>query len=188
MNLPNPMRALFVPVAAIAFSLAACSSPSDNEASTATSDKSSGAAANGGLPQIQPADEPTRGGDGTPIELAALGEADLVGARLKGELGCSFAADAATPPILFAKGNVATQDPARGIVKVGDTIAPIAVTGGYDAMVDGANFFSEGLQLRVALTGAAQGGGESPPRPATLTLNRADGARRVIAGLWQCGP
>ena len=103
-------------------------------------------------------------------------------------MGCNFAADAATPPILIAKGNVASQDPARGIVKVGDTIASIAVTGGYDAMVDGANFYSEGLQLRVALTGAAQGGGESPPRPATLTLNRADGARRVIAGLWQCGP
>ncbi len=132
--------------------------------------------------------EPTRGGDGTPIELTALGDADLTGARLKGELGCSFAADAAAPPILVAKGNVASQDPARGIVKIGDTAASIAAPGGYDAIADGANFFTEGLQLRVALTGAAQGGGESPPRPATLTLNRADGARRVIAGLWQCGP
>ena len=188
MNLPNSMRALFVPASAMVLALAACSSPSDNDASTKASDDSSGAVADAGPPPIKPAGEPTRGGDGTPIELAALGEADLTGARLNGELGCSFAADAATPPILVAKGNVATQDPARGIVKVGDTIASIAVTGGYDAMVDGANFYSEGLQLRVALTGAAQGGGESPPRPATLTLNRADGARRVIAGLWQCGP
>lgn len=45
-----------------------------------------------------------------------------------------------------------------------------------------------GLELRVALTGPAQGEGESPPRPATLTADRADGARRVFAGLWQCGP
>lgn len=188
MIMPNPMRALFVPVTAIAFALAACSAPSNDEASTPTSDKSSAAADDGALPAIQPADEPTRGGDGTPIELAALGEADLTGARLKGELGCSFTTDATAPPILVAKGDVATRDPARGIVKVGDAIASIAATGGYDAMADGTNFFAEGLQLRVALTGAAQGDGESPPRPATLTLNRADGARRVIAGVWQCGP
>lgn len=188
MNLPNSMRALFVPASAMVLALAACSSPSDNDASTKASDDSSGAVADAGPPPIKPAGEPTRGGDGTPIELAALGEADLTGARLKGELGCSFAADAATPPILIAKGDVATQDPARGIVKVGDAIASIAASGGYDVMADGTNFFAEGLQLRVALTGAAQGGGESPPRPATLTLNRADGARRVIAGLWQCGP
>jgi hypothetical protein len=188
MNLSNPKRAFFVPVTAIAFALAACSAPTDNDASTKAAGGSGEAMVDTGPPAIKPADEPTRGGDGTPIELAALGEADLAGARLDGELGCNFAADAATPPILIAKGNVASQDPARGIVKVGDTIASIAVTGGYDAMVDGANFYSEGLQLRVALTGAAQGGGESPPRPATLTLNRADGARRVIAGLWQCGP
>ena len=188
MNLPNPMRALFVPASAMVLAVAACSSPADKDASTTKSGDSSGAGVDAGPPAIKPAGEPTRGGDGTPIELATLGETDVAGARLKGELGCSFAADAATPPILVAKGNVATQDPARGIVKVGNTIASIAVTGGYDAIVDGANFFSEGLQLRVALTGAAPGDGESPPRPATLTLNRADGARRVIAGLWQCGP
>lgn len=182
------MRAPFVSAAVIALSLAACSAPANNEAADASADKSSDTVADSGPPPIKPADEPTRGGDGTPIELTALGNADLTGASLKGELGCSFAADAATPPILVAKGNVASQDPARGIVKIGDTTASIAAPGGYDAIVDGANFFTEGLQLRIALTGAAQGGGEAPPRPATLTLNRADGARRVIAGLWQCGP
>lgn len=188
MNLPKPLRALVLPATAIALALAACSSPSGNDATTTTSDASGDAAAEAPPPAIKPTDEPTRGGDGTPIELATLTEADMSGASLKGELGCSFAVDAATPPILIAKGNVATQDPARGVVKLGDTIASIAATGGYDAMADGTNFFSEGLQLRVALTEAAQGSGESPPRPATLTLNRADGARRVIAGLWQCGP
>ena len=188
MKLPNPMRALFVPATAIALAVAACSSPSGNNASTTTADASDSAAVDAPPPAIKPTDEPTQGGDGSPIELATLTEADLTGARLDGELACSFAVDAATPPILLAKGNVATQDPARGIVKVGDTIESIAANGGYDAMVDGTNFFAKGLQLRVALTGAAQGGGESPPRPAALTLNRADGARRVIAGLWQCGP
>ena len=181
------MRAPVVSAAMIAFALAACSPPADNEAAKASAD-SHKAVADAGPPPIKPADEPTRGGDGSPIELAALGDADLTRAALKGELGCNFTAAAATPPILVAKGNVASQDPARGVVKIGDMIASIAAPGGYDAIADGANFFTEGLQLRVALTGAAQGGGESPPRPATLTLNRADGARRVIAGLWQCGP
>jgi hypothetical protein len=188
MKMPNLTRALFVPATAVALSLAACSSPTENDASTKTADGSSRAVVDTLPPAIKPAGEPTRGGDGTPIELATLGEADLAGARLSGELGCSFAADAAAPPLLVAKGDVATQDPARGIVKVGDAIASIAATGGYDAMADGTNFFADGLQLRIALTGAAQGSGESPPRPATLTLNRADGARRVFAGLWQCGP
>jgi hypothetical protein len=185
------MRAPFVSAAMIALALTACSPPADTDAAKASAD-SSKAAADAGPPAIKPADEPTRGGDGSPIELAALGAADLTRAALKGELGCNFAAAAATPPILVAKGNVASQGPARGIVKIGDTAASIAAPGGYDAIADGANFFTEGLQLRVALTGAAtgaaQGSGESPPRPATLTLNRADGARRVIAGLWQCGP
>lgn len=186
------MRTPLVSAAVIAFALAACSSPADNNAATAPADKSSNVVADAGPPAIKPADEPTRGGDGSSIELMALGDADLTGASLKGELGCSFTTAAAAPPILVAKGNVGSQDPARGIVKIGDTAASIAAPGGYDAMADGANFFTEGLQLRIALTGAAtgaaQGSGESPPRPATLTLNRADGARRVIAGLWQCGP
>ena len=182
------MRARFISASVIGFALAACSPPADQEAAKASAERGSDVVADAAPPAIKPADEPTRGGDGTPIELATLGEADLSGARLKGELGCNFATAPTAPPILIAKGDVASQEPARGIVKIGDAIASIAAPGGFDAMADGANFFTEGLQLRVALTGAAQGGGESPPRPATLTLNRADGARRVIAGLWQCGP
>lgn len=185
------MRAPLVSAAMIAVVLAACSPPADQDAAKAPAD-SSKAVVDAGPPAIKPADEPTRGGDGTPIDLAALADADLNGAALKGELGCSFATAASAPPILVAKGDVGSQDPARGIVKIGDTIASIAAPGGYDAIADGANFFADGLQLRIALTGAATGAApgatESPPRPATLTLNRADGARRVIAGLWQCGP
>jgi len=40
----------------------------------------------------------------------------------------------------------------------------------------------------IADTGPAEGGAESPPRPATLTYQRADGASRVFQGLWTCGP
>lgn len=186
------LRFLFLSATAFALSVAACSSqPSDEKSPTASSDGNVGAkdkTTAAAPPAIQPVDIPTRGGDGSPIELTVLSEADVGGAKLAGELGCSFAADATAQPLLIAKGNVASQDPARGIVKVGTTIETISANGGFDAIAKGTNFFGKGLQLRVALTGPAQGGGESPPRPATLTANRADGAVRVFAGLWQCGP
>lgn len=188
----HDLRTLFLPATVIALSLAACSSqPSDEKAPTASYDGSVGTeskAAETAPPAIKPVDIPTRGGDGSPIELTALTAADVGGAKLAGELGCSFAADAAAQPLLIAKGNVASTDPARGIVKVGTTIETISANGGFDAIAKGTNFFGKGLQLRVALTGPATGDGESPPRPATLTADRADGAQRVFAGLWQCGP
>ncbi len=186
------MHSLLLPSAALSLALAACSQPAETEkAPTASYDGEvvpEGKAAEPAVPAIKPADVPTRGGDGSPIELAALTEADVGGAKLKGELACSFAADEAAQPILVAKGNAASADPSRGIVKVGDTIEAISANGGFDAMAKGTKFFARGLQLRVALVGPATGGGESPPRPATLTADRVDGAQRVFAGLWRCGP
>lgn len=186
------MRSLFVPATALSFALAACSGPAETEKAPGAFDDgrigADGKVAEAAPPVIKPTDIPTRGGDGSPIELAALTEADLSGARLDGELGCSFAADAGSQPILIAKGDVASSDPARGIVKGGSTVETVSANGGFDAMAKGTQFFGKGVQLRVALTGPAQGGGESPPRPATLTADRADGAQRVYAGLWQCGP
>ena len=186
------MRSLFLPATAITLALAACSQPAETEkAPTASYDGDvvpEGKSAEPAVPAIKPVDIPTRGGDGSPIELAALTEADVSGAKLKGELACSFAADEAAQPILLAQGNVASSDPSRGIVKVSDTVEAVSANGGFDAMAKGTKFFSKGLQLRVALVGPAQGGGESPPRPATLTADRTDGAQRVFAGLWRCGP
>ncbi|HEY0596028.1 hypothetical protein [Sphingopyxis sp.] len=183
------LRTLFLSATTIALALSACSSqPAEEKASAGPGGAAEVVTADTAPPAIKPVDIPTRGGDGSPIELTALSEADVGGARLDGELGCSFAASAAAQPLLLAKGNVASQDPARGIVKVGDTIETVSANGGFDAMAKGTKFFGKGLQLRVALTGPAQGGGESPPRPATLTADRADGAQRVFAGLWQCGP
>jgi len=185
------MRSLLLPATALSFALAACSGPAETEKTpTASYDGDvvpEGRAAEP-VPTIKPTDIPTRGGDGSPIELAALTEADVSGAKLKGELACSFAADEAAQPILHAQGDVASTEPSRGIVKVGDTIEAASANGGFDAMAKGTKFFAKGLELRVALVGPAPGGGESPPRPATLTADRADGAQRVFAGLWRCGP
>lgn len=180
------MRILLFPVTSLALALAACSQPSQTE--TAPAGSADNAKAAEAPPPIKPTDVPTRGGDGSPIELAMLTEADVSGAKLKGELACSFADDEGAQSILLAQGDVASEEPSRGIVKVGDSIETVSANGGFDAMAKGTKFYAKGLELRVALTGLAQGEGESPPRPATLTADRADGARRVFAGLWQCGP
>jgi len=134
-----------------------------------------------------PAESPTVGGDGSAIRLSPLTSADLKAEPLQGELACSFAVDDAGP-LLFAQGDVASKEVAQGVVKVGDYVERVAAPGGFDGMVKGPVFAGAGKTIRITLTGPATGGGESPPRPATLTYDRADGASRTIAGRWTCGP
>ena len=129
------------------------------------------------------------GGDGSAITLGALTATEIDAAALMGELACSFSAgEAGDAPLLLAKGDVASRDPARGVVKVGDSVEPVAAPGGFDAMLRGTRFSGAGKTLDIELTGAASGGGESPARPATLVYHRADGAQRSWNGWWQCGP
>lgn len=129
----------------------------------------------------------TIGGDGSQIVLDALGEADLGNAHLAGELACSFSEDDQSP-LLYAVGVVGSQAPAQGIVKVAGYVEPVRAPGGFDGMTQNPTFTGQGKTIRIEETGAAIGGGESPPRPATLTYLRADGASRTIEGRWQCGP
>lgn len=129
----------------------------------------------------------TVGGDGSEIVLVPLSATDIETAKLTGELGCSFSIGDG-PPLLFAMGNVASKEPSRGVVKVGDYVEAVSAAGGFDAMLKGARFTGAGKTVGIALTGAATGTGESPPAPATLTYDRADGARRSYVGQWQCGP
>ncbi|WP_206185462.1 hypothetical protein [Sphingosinicella sp. CPCC 101087] len=76
-----------------------------------------------------------------------------------------------------------------GVVKVLDSVERVGAPGGYNGMVRGATFAGRGKTIRIALTGDGPvGAGESPPHPATLTYERADGASRTIDGLWTCGP
>lgn len=139
-------------------------------------------------PAVPASSGETVGGDGSPITLNALSEADVEANPLQGELACSFGGAGATPPLLIAKGDVATKESAFGLVKVGDYVERIAQPGGFNAIVKGGTFSGQGKTVIIALTGPAVGGGESPPRPATLTYQRADGAERVFTGLWTCGP
>jgi hypothetical protein len=129
----------------------------------------------------------TVGGDGSEIRLSSLSAAEIAGGKLAGELGCSFSTDAASP-LLVAMGDVASKDRAYGLVKVGDYVEPMSAPGGFDGMLKGATFAGKGKTVRIEVTGSAAGGGESPARPATLTYDRADGAKRTFAGRWECGP
>lgn len=170
---------------AMVLSLAACS---EQKAATPAAPTEAAPPPAAAVPAPPPAPEsPTVGGDGSAIELSALTSADLEGATLAGELGCSFSTDAASP-LLVAMGNVASREPALGLVKVANSVERIAAPGGFDAMLKGAVFSGAGKTIRITLTAPAMGGGESPPIPATLTYERADGASRTFIGRWQCGP
>lgn len=129
----------------------------------------------------------TVGGDGSAIDLQTLTSQDLAAETLTGELACSFSGGD-DQLLLVARGNVASDDPAFGVVKVSGYVERVAAPGGLDAMLDGASFAGRGKTVVIEVTGPAEGGGESPPRPATLTYQRADGASRVFQGLWTCGP
>ncbi len=128
----------------------------------------------------------TLGGDGSQIVLNALSVADVEDAKLEGELACSFSGGDAT--LLLARGNVGSSGRSQGVVKVASSVERISAPGGYDAMIKGVRFAGQGKTITIAVTGKAQGGGESPANPATLSYDRADGARRTLAGDWTCGP
>lgn len=130
----------------------------------------------------------TIGGDGSPIVLSTLSGSDIDSAQLPGELACSFERGGAGP-ILLAKGNVASQERAQGVVKVLDYVEQVSAAGGFNAIIGGATFQGKGKTIRISLTGGPPASGEeSPPRPATLTYERADGASRTFPGSWTCGP
>jgi len=180
----------------LALALAACSDVDPQQPPAEATDAPDAAEAPSTPPAMVDAGPPavpvpavgaTIGGDGSAISLSALSGAEIEELNLSGELGCSFSTDSAAP-LLVAMGNVASTEPAFGLVKIGDYVERVAAPGGFDAMVKGTTFSGRGTTIRIGISGAATGGGESPPRPATLTFDRADGARRVFDGRWECGP
>ncbi|MEO1901135.1 MAG: hypothetical protein ABGX87_05250 [Alcanivorax sp.] len=129
----------------------------------------------------------TTGGDGSAITLNVLAAEDMRQADLPGELGCQFTTEDGEV-LLIAMGNVASSEPARGVVKVAGYVEPVSAPGGFDGITDSPTFNGKGKTVRIQVTGEPTEGGESPPRPATLTYDRADGAQRAWPGEWRCGP
>jgi hypothetical protein len=130
----------------------------------------------------------TLGGDGSAIQLSALTGGDIDAAKLEGELACSFAGRDGKP-LLHAAGNVGSSARAFGVVKVLDSVETISAPGGFNGMVKGATFAGRGKTVRIKSIGSApKEVSESPPVPATLSYQRADGASRSYPGTWTCGP
>jgi len=133
----------------------------------------------------------TIGGDGSQLILSPLSSADLSDITLTGELACSFGQSARGQPLLLARGDVGDADGrATFAVKIGTYVqqGTALEDGGFDALLDGARFGTQGLVLTVRNLGAPEGGGEWRPRTAELLVQRADGAERVFDGWWTCGP
>ncbi|MWP38792.1 hypothetical protein GQY15_14535 [Rhodobacter sphaeroides] len=107
-------------------------------------------------------------------------------AALTGELFCSFEAEART--LLFAAGNVASDQPAEAAVKLSGQPVKLSVDGGFDAITRGALFTGHAATAEVAVTGEATEDGESPAYPATLTVRPEEGPEMAAEGLWRCGP
>lgn len=186
--------ARFFPIA-VALCLAGCSA-SEKGGNTAANTASTGnmAIENAARPApdvpIPPPDLPineTVGGDGSQIIVDPLSSAELEASKLEGELACSFA-QGDQAPILFAMGDVGSSERSQGVVKVAGYIEAVGAPGGFETMRRGTRFAGKGKTIKVEVTGPATGGGESPSSPAMLTYVRADGARRVFAGNWTCGP
>lgn len=126
-------------------------------------------------------------GDGSEITLSTLTEEDIREANLPGELGCQFTTDD-EQSLLIAMGNVGSSDAAQGVVKVADYVERVSAPGGFDGIMESPTFSGKGKTIHIEVTGEPTDGGESPPRPATLTYDRADGAQRDWQGEWLCGP
>lgn len=116
----------------------------------------------------------------------ALTPGDVEALSGAGELSCGF--EAGGQALLFAAGDVGTEAPARAVIRWAGSVASLQVEGGFDGMIDGADFTGPGITARITPTGPAEGGGESPPRPARMTLIPTEGAEVAIDGLWTCGP
>jgi hypothetical protein len=180
-RLERPALGISALIACVA--MAACSPPGQTATESTTVEP--GAAA---PPTPTPGRDAAMGVGRSAVDLSALSADDIDEVTLDGELRCSFADDDGAL-LLLAAGNVASAAPAQGAVKLAGAVETVTAPGGFDGMLRGATFTGAGLTIRIQLMGAAPaGGGESPPNPASLSLEPADGAGRTYPGAWTCGP
>jgi len=118
--------------------------------------------------------------------LLPLTASDVESAALDGELFCSFEIESGT--LLLAAGYVASDQPAEAVIKASGRMKSLSAPGGFDAITAGTAFTGAGGSAMIEVTGQATEGGESPARPATLTVLLDDGVETAADGLWRCGP
>ncbi|RVQ67544.1 hypothetical protein EKN06_06200 [Croceicoccus ponticola] len=146
-----------------------------------------------GLPEGEPIDSGTIGGDGSELRLDLIDFSADMPFTLKGELSCSFIRTGDARPLLYATGFAGGEaERANGMVSIAGYPTPIVSSedGGFNAIVDGGRFAGKGivLDIRRGKAPMPHAGGESPPYPAAMKAMRADGAERSFNGTWNCGP
>lgn len=119
--------------------------------------------------------------------LAPLTVHDIALADLPGELACGFA-DRSQKTLLFASGDVQADDNAVGLVKIDGSIERVTAPGGFNALVQGLTLEGSSGTVAVRILDGPTASGESPPRPATITLARPREADVSTDGTWTCGP
>lgn len=119
--------------------------------------------------------------------LSPLTAQDIAQAKLPGELACGFA-DHTENTLVYASGNVQSDEDAIGLIKVAASVERLAAPGGFDALVRGPTLAGSGVRVEIAIKDGPSVSGESQPRPAFMTVVR-DGKPDVrIDGTWTCGP
>ena len=119
--------------------------------------------------------------------LAPLTAHDIAQAKLPGELACGFA-DHNESTLVYASGNVQSDEDAIGLIKVAASVERLAAPGGFDALVRGPTLAGSGVRVEIAIKDGPSVSGESPPRPAFLTVARDGKPDARIDGTWTCGP
>lgn len=109
---------------------------------------------------------------------------------LEGDLGCYFAENPASDPLLIARAMV--QSPttkAVMLVKFADAIVQGSATeaGGYEAIVDGGTFDTPALLVDVARIDDAGDSGARQPARAALRVRQAGLPDVILQGYWTCG-
>lgn len=119
--------------------------------------------------------------------LAPLTAHDIALADLSGELACGFA-DRSQKTLLYASGDAQTDEAAVGLMKIGGSVERLSALGGFDALVRAPILTSSSGTVSIRISDGPTASGESPPRPATVTLTRPGEADVRIDGTWTCGP
>ncbi|MEH3039122.1 MAG: hypothetical protein PGN21_03515 [Sphingomonas paucimobilis] len=163
------------PVVALAsFALGACSAPV-NDANQATSNAT-----------VVPIENLADGG-GARHGLVPLTAQDIARAKLPGELACGFA-ERGEDTLLYASGDVQSDEDAIGLIKVEGSVQRLTAPGGFDALVRGPTLTGSEARIDIGIEDGPSASGESPPRSASMTLARHGKPDVRIDGTWTCGP
>lgn len=124
------------------------------------------------------------------LELQPMLAEELEDHVLEGDLGCYFADNPASDPLLIARGMV--QSPttkAVMLVKFADAIVQGSATeaGGYEAIVDGSTFDTPALLVDVAPIEEMGESGALQPARAALRVRQAGLPDVILQGYWTCG-